>query len=300
MLEYDISMDLCKDYSRMVQLWMKRFGVVSDKKGRDLWYEYFNLRKKTITPRKRKVHFSKEFSCPSEHQQGLDMLLEKFKKGESVLPHLSKAALKPSIFDGLLYDWGIHHFHLGTSLDTKSEYVQRTGPILFARVDDFNVYCINVYSHGKKNTPPWSKSEMIRILHRNWPETISQYRLPELLSIRINDACPPTDDDYNAARNAHIYTFVEAEENAVYAPLGGGQASSGHSAEIAFYCDRIWNTLKKTELYIKEHIGSIVAEIEQITKERPVGKLYFKLWNENGQFYVVYLRSLIAVKRVVF
>ena len=282
----------------MVQLWLKRHGIISDKTGWDLWYDFFNLQKKTITPRKRKVQFSKEFSCPTTHQQGLDTLLEKFKRGKNVVPHLSKSALIPSQFDGLLYDWGIHHFHLGTSFDHKSGYIQRTGPILFAKVDDSNVYCINVYSHGKGSAPPWSKSEMIKILHRNWPETISQYRLPEMMSIRISNETSPTDDEYSKARKNHMYTMVEAEKNAVYAPPGGGQMSSGHSAEIVSYCDRIWNTLKRTEIYIREHITSFIAAIEETTNEPLVGKFYFKLWNEGGQLYVVDLRSLTALIKV--
>ena len=298
MLRYDISMDLCKDYSQLVLVWMKRKGVVSNKTGWDLWYEFFNLQKKTIKPRTRKVNFSKEFFCPKNHQQGLDILLKKFERGENVIPHLSKNARIPSQFDGLLYDWGIHHFHLGTTLDPKTGRAQRTGPILFAKVDESNVYCINVYSHGKGVAPPWSKSEMIKILHRNWPETISQYRLPDVTSIRISDKYSPTDDEYSKARKSHMYTLVEAEENAIYAPLGGGQMSSGHSAEIVSLCDSIWNTLKRTEIYIKEHITSFVAAVEDVTGESPVGKLYFKLWNESGQLYVVDLRSLVALIKV--
>ena len=297
MLRYDISIDLCEDYSRIVQLWMKRHGVVSDKTGWDLWYEFFNLQKKIIKSRKRKVNFSKEFFCPPEHQRGLDALLEKFRQGQNVTPHLSKAALMPSQFDGLLYDWGIYHFHLGTSLESKSGHIQRTGPILFAKVDDTDVYCINVYSHGKGNQP-WAKQEMMKILHNNWPETIRRFKLPDGIKPYPDTLPLPTDFEYAALRKEGISTPIFVCDGIAYFSPGGGYMSSGHSAEIVTHCDRVWNTLKKNEIYIKEHITSFVAMIETATGEPPVGKLYFKLWNENGQLYVVDLRSLTALIKV--
>ena len=51
-LQYKIEMDLCEDYSEMVQSWMKEHGVQSDKDGEDLWYDFFNLQKKSVSPRK--------------------------------------------------------------------------------------------------------------------------------------------------------------------------------------------------------------------------------------------------------
>ncbi len=180
MLRYNIKMDLCGDYSRMVEYWMQQRGLKSDKTGWHLWYEFFNLRKKTITPKRRKVWFSKEFSCPEAVRFGLSSLVEKFEKGEDVVPNLSKDALNPSKFDGLLYDWGIYYFHLGTAVDTTAGRVVRTGPILFAKVDAENVYCINIYSHDRTVLAPWCRQEMVEIIHRNWPETIKQYRIPEV------------------------------------------------------------------------------------------------------------------------
>lgn len=109
-LQYKIEMDLCEDYSEMVQSWMKEHGVQSDKSGEDLWYDFFNLQKKSVRPQKRAVHYSKVFACPPEVELGLKLLVQKFDNGEDVSQHLSKDAASPSEFDGLLYDWGIYHF----------------------------------------------------------------------------------------------------------------------------------------------------------------------------------------------
>ena len=44
-LQYEIEIDLCRNYSELVQNWMKCYSVQSDKKekGEDLRYEYFNV-----------------------------------------------------------------------------------------------------------------------------------------------------------------------------------------------------------------------------------------------------------------
>ena len=175
-LQYKIEMDLCEDYCEMVHSWMKEHGVQSDKDGEDLWYDFFNLQKKSVSPQKRIVHYSKEFACPSEVELGLKLLVQKFENGDDVSLHLSKDATSPSEFDGLLYDWGIYHFHLGETIDHQTGRIERTGPVLFAKIDNENVYCINVYSHGKNVQQPWAKQDLLKIIHNNWPQTFCNFQ----------------------------------------------------------------------------------------------------------------------------
>lgn len=300
MLRYNISMNLCNDYSNMVLNWMKYLGKSSKKTGWDIVYEYFNLNKKVLLPHKRNVFFSKEFVCPDEVQTGLELLINKFRNGEDVTSHLSKAALNPSKPDELLYDWGIYHFHLGQERDAKSNFIQRSGPILFARVDDENVYCINVYPHGVNVLPPWCRQEMIKIVHNNWPETVNQYRI-EGVSLLYPQGEPPTDREYAMLRKSHVTTMLEVEKNIVYAPLGGGMALSGHSMEITRQCNHIWNTLKQNELYIQKNVSFFIKKIKDEIGDFPIGeKRYFKLWCKNERFCVVDLASLVAFHEIRF
>ena len=71
-------------------------GLRSHKDGEDLWYDFFNLQKKSVSPQKRIVHYSKEFACPSEVELGLKLLVQKFENGDDVSLHLSKDATSPS------------------------------------------------------------------------------------------------------------------------------------------------------------------------------------------------------------
>lgn len=290
MLRYHIIMDFCDDYSRLVRYWMQKQGLQSNKDGWDLWYEYFNFQKKNIIPRKRKVWKSKEFFCPQEFEKGLEMLIQKFERGENVSGHLSKMAKDPSKFDDLLYDWGIYHFHLGERSNPKTGYIERTGPLLFARVDEENVYLINIFKHGE-----WTKQEMLRIIHQNWPQIVEQYKLPEVWS-----TTQFTDEEYAAVRRSHATALVEVEKNAVYGLLGGGYMSSGHSAEIASHCDSIYNWFKELESAIKKELHRIIKYIEVCTGITPDYNLHFMLWSIKNEIHIVELHSHVDLVRLQF
>ena len=300
MLQYKIEMDLCEDYSEMVQSWTKEHGVQSDKSGEELWYDFFNLQKKSVRPQKRTVHYSKEFACPSEVELGLKLLVQKFENGEDVSQHLSKDAASPSEFDGLLYDWGIYHFHLGKMIDHHTGRIERTGPVLFAKIDNENVYCINVYSHGKNVQQPWTKQDLLKIIHNNWPQTIAKWKLPGGIEMYPESIAPPSDTQYASLRRNGISTAIFVDKGVAYMSPGGGYMSTGHSQEIVIYCQRVHNTLKLNELYVRDNITSLVRQIEKIT-EKPVSrKLSFKLIEINNVFYVAELRSKIALFKVQF
>ena len=94
----------------------------------------------------------------------------KIEKGESVNPHLNSATKKDQL-DGLLYDWGIHHLHLGETFSAPG-YVERTGPVLFAIFRKDDVYFIDIRNHEG-----WSDKNLLEIVNRNWPELLSIYKM---------------------------------------------------------------------------------------------------------------------------
>lgn len=297
-LQYKIEMDLCEDYCEMVHSWMKEHGVQSDKDGEDLWYDFFNLQKKSVSPQKRIVHYSKEFACPSEVELGLKLLVQKFENGDDVSLHLSKDATSPSEFDGLLYDWGIYHFHLGETIDHQTGRIERTGPVLFAKIDNENVYCINVYSHGKNVQQPWAKQDLLKIIHNNWPQTIAKWKLPDGIELCPESITLPSDSQYAFLRRSGISTAIFVDKGIAYISPGGGYMSTGHSQEIVLYCQRVHNTLKHCELHIGNSITSLVKQIEEITG-KPVGRrLHFKLIEIDNVLYVEEQQSKITLFKV--
>ncbi|WP_144064169.1 hypothetical protein [Faecalibacterium sp. An58] len=294
---YKVSMDLCEDYSNLVRYRLKQQGIKTKARQEfELWYEYFNLRKKMITPRKRHVWYSKEFQCPEENRKGLNILIEKLESGQDVSAYLNKASSNPDAFDMLLYDWGIYHFHLGEKKERNSNYIERTGPVLFARIDQDNAYFIQIYRHGKGvDKQPWSRQEMIKIIHDNWPQTIERYLVPGVrcMTEKISDQMRET------LRKNGMFSFVEVSENVVYMPMGGGYASSGHSEEIVLLCNRIHNNLKLAELNIIGNLPTFIHLIEEQTDKKIDHNLHFMLWFVNKEAFVIDLETRVALIKVI-
>jgi len=69
--------------------------------------------------------------------------------------------------------------------------------------------------------------EMIRVLHENWPDSISQFRLKGIVGL----ATHISDHDIGNLRKAHVQTMVEVDD-VVYVPLGGGVMTSGDSMQV--------------------------------------------------------------------
>ena len=83
----------------------------------------------------------------------------------------------PSFNDALLNDWGIHHVHLGTTIDSDG-FVTRTEPVLFARFDSANAYLIDVLPHGS-----WSLQRLVKDLYDNWSASIKHFRINGVLGL---------------------------------------------------------------------------------------------------------------------
>jgi hypothetical protein len=273
-------------------------GIHSRSDEPQLWYEYFNLHKKTIKQQARKVHLSREFQCPEHLQSVLTKIITKVECGDDLNPHLSKNALCPSEFDDLLYDWGIYHLHMSTKIDQRTGFVRRTGPLVFAMFDNDNAYFINVYSHGKNVAPPWSKQDMMKIIHANWPDAIARHRLPGVVQAYPESARHPTDYAYAALRKSHITTLLEVDEGVAYLFPGGGYTASGHSAEIIRRCNNIHNTLKLNEINIQEKIDSITKEIERKAIMSLGLDIHFLLWYENNALWVIEPKTFSTVVEI--
>ena len=130
---------------------------------REVHFRYFDALRRRIAPKPRTIRIADDFLCPPAEVPGWQTLQEKVRKGEDINPHLSKRHASLFNLDGLLNEWGVHHFHLGVAPDPKDPaYVGRTGPLLYALVTDEAFYAINVYTHGS-----FENSDIVESIHRN-------------------------------------------------------------------------------------------------------------------------------------
>lgn len=166
-------------------------------------------------PRPREVWEADKFVCPSDHANGWQLLREKVIRGSDLAPHLGRdhSSLKHS--DGLLNEWSVHHFHLGTVPHHKdSRYTKRTARVLLAIVTDDDFYAITVTDkHGG-----WEDVEIIESIHRNWPQAIQRLNGVQGEHLIVSER--------KQLRKVNGNVATTVSDGTVYIGLGGGVASS--------------------------------------------------------------------------
>lgn len=132
------------------------------------FYSWHQFRRIPTLPRT--VHEIKDLTIPPDVYNGYQLLLGKLRNGEDVNSHLSKKALDARFTDLMLFDWGLHHLHLGTEIESDG-YINRKGPMLAVKVIEDHVFIAGIVLHSNGENPEesWIKKELLENLESNWP-----------------------------------------------------------------------------------------------------------------------------------
>lgn len=217
----------------------------------DLPIAYFNAEQRRIDQRKRRVEISDVFHCPSDFQKGWEKIQREISKGDDITPHLSKYIDYVEKTDAMLNDWGVFHFHLGTEL--VGDFIKRDDPLLFALVTEECLYAINIYSHGQ-----WTNSDIVEVIHRNWPDIIKQYVING-----VQLANNVTDAERKTLRNKNVNVFVQVSDGTIYAPIGGGMVSSGQNIQSVIRKDKQHAFLRHLQGSLENQLGNIRPDLEK-------------------------------------
>lgn len=244
----------------------------------EVCFRYFNYRKRAVDVRPRAIEQSKQFTVPADQEAGYATLKAKIEAGEDLRPHLSTRLTNPDYDDPMLNDWGVHHFHLGTTPHpTVTGFVSRTGPLLYARVLADRVLCLQIMAHAN-----WNNQQLIQIWHSNWPETLAPYTLKGISSV----VPPATDAELKQLRRARVNTFQQLPDGTLIAPPGGGIATSGFSAQVVQDCDWYAHQMKRIEDHVTSNLDDLVAAAQADGVALPE-HCVFKLHVMDGSFVAV-------------
>jgi hypothetical protein len=220
---------------------------------RDVRFRYFDAQRRRIAPAPRTIETADDFVCPPGHKAGWVALQEKIRNGEDINPHLSKRHASLLNPDGLLAEWGVHHFHLGVASDPKQPaYVGRTGPLLYALVTDQLFCAINIYSHKS-----FEDSGILESIHRNWPELISRYRVTSVTGGAWTQA------QRRAFRSKNANVFVTTDDGTVYRPISGGVMASGVNWEAVWLADYWQIQFQELQANFEKQLDSLLPTLRK-------------------------------------
>jgi hypothetical protein len=103
-------MDLIKDYADLLRqrLAARGYPVPASETDEETLMRYLNMLNRSIEPRPRMTKKALGFTCPPDHQAGLDALTEVSEAGGNLRPYQSTGMEKDEYDDGMLSDWGLH------------------------------------------------------------------------------------------------------------------------------------------------------------------------------------------------
>lgn len=177
--------------------------------------EYVSMLDRIIEPRCRRVHLSANLQFPEGIGAAFDAFVDASQAGMPLLPYKSdEAREKEGKPDYMLRDWGIQHFHIG-ELAPNGKSAARQAMVLFAWITEDAIYCIGFWPHRQ-----WLESEVLGVVHDNWPELLVTRRCGPGFSLRK--------DEMAAMRKCHVTYPIEVRPGVHYlspgATMGNGDA----------------------------------------------------------------------------
>lgn len=220
---------------------------------------YYELLIRLIQPCPRAVHYSREIHASLEllarkgrgdriaddAWRAVSRLHTRLAEGENVNGFLSRNILNATgkaSRDGLLYHYGIHHFHL--SNDTEADgFVKRSDYLLFAVVKPEDVYLVDVRRHPARASAEWASQALLRTVHSNWPQ------LTEPVAIRGIHGNRMTDDEVYELRRSNMNSVIDVDGGALI-PAFCGTALNGSVVLCQQWAGKLLREVKVHEDFI--------------------------------------------------
>ena len=211
---------------------------------------YFEMCMRRIQPGPRRVHFSDdthvslgELSCQGKDDTSawdswgaVFRLRQLLVDGDNVNGFLTRTIRRAAGLDGLLWHYGMHHFHLGRETD-KDGFVERSGYLLFAIVAPLDAYFVDVRRHPARRGIGWVSQDLPRIVHSNWPKLIEKSVLNGVSGVDL------TDEQMQELRRKNC-SYAMNIDGRVIAPLLYGTAGDGSSMLCTMRASRLMNKLR--------------------------------------------------------
>ena len=164
-------------------------------------------------------------ACPKCLKVGFNQLKRELKRGENLLPRMSRRTEKLDAFDAMDMVWGVRHFHLGSTPDLKHPgLISGTEEIAYVFLPPAGkyAYIIDIDKHGR-----WTDERILEKLDDNFPEALTPYKINGCeLSYEV------TGDERQRIRELCLNSPTRIKDFVIYSPYGG--VSTAGTNTIAF------------------------------------------------------------------
>lgn len=225
--------------------------------------QLLNICLREITPKPRNIIESKTFTCPAKLKDGYDLLKAKITSGQNINQHLSSNLKDADYHDGFLNDFGLYHLHLGVQniqAGKSQGFIERTGPVAIAYVTDTTIYMLGIRTHGRGHSDLWFDTNLIEIIHQNWPVVIDKFKVNGSLA-----SPSPTINERKQLRKISCNTMVTMSDGTIYMPLGGGVTSANSNVNISLRYIALCKRIERQTKAIVNHISNKEIKTYPIT-----------------------------------
>ena len=238
----EVQFNIIGDYAQILRERLRIRGyeecsIDNIKDDYNLVLAYFGALRRMVSMVKRTVFKANGFVCPPKYISALAEIERKIESGENINPYLSRKLPNLSANDELLNDWGIQHFHLGSSVITKKKnkgFIRGTPELLFVYFDAQSAYFIVIGDHDS-----FGDQELLQILHDSWPEILEKFKDPRIKSVIPHDL---TNKQRDQMRRAGYNMGVNVmRDGTAYVMVGGGIMWSGDNTLDVYGTDRLHN-----------------------------------------------------------
>jgi hypothetical protein len=222
---------------------------------------FLNANRRIPAIRPRAVRESRELSIPLEYRQDYEVLLALIKTGGDLKPFLSRDILKKRRSDKndpLLNSLGIQHLHFRADGSDQ---------LLFCVIAESDVFVIQTMPHSAEHL--WVNTQLVQILHDNWPEVIARAKHVGLKPEFFPSARRHSLRGYNANFS------VTVADGTVYLPLAGGMMASGDSAEDRWDRDKLFSELRFWQAQISGNAVAIRSALNMPDSQELVVRMAF-------------------------
>lgn len=260
--------------------------------------QLINLSLREVSETPRNVLVSKSLQCPQEYKNSLQTLIFNFKKGFNVNRYLSSELKNAGYNDGFLNDFGLHHFHLGDKILTSGKskgFVERTGPILIARITNETAYLVGIYQHGLNGVPYlWSDKNIVNIIHNEWPESLEIYKVTMVEKLTNEH----TAEQHNNLRANGYNSAITMSDGTIYSMIGGGITVVKTNRTITWEYDRFYDRSKSSLYDLCSYISNNAMEHVMFPINLTLKYFYDNYIYEDESNKILYFVKEVSVSEV--